>query len=80
MSSQSELGISPVLLQAISQKLSDKPSVQKQQQTVTKSSETSLLQHESISVPVAAEQVTILIPRDNSKLIVLRHLGYYLGN
>ena len=61
MSNQSEVGISPVLLQAITQTLSNKvPSQKEQHQNVTKSEEvnTALLQ-DPISVPVAAEQVSI---------------------
>ena len=62
MSNQSEVGISPVLLQAITQTLSNKvPSQKEQHQNVTKSQEvnnTALLQ-DPISVPVAAEQVSI---------------------
>lgn len=57
MSSQSEVGISPVLLQAITQTLSNKVPTQKQQQhAVTNPRDASLSQHES--VPVVGEQVS----------------------
>ncbi len=59
MTSKSEVGISPVLLQAISQTLSSK-SVQKQQQVhlTPDVGSATVVQEDAVSVPIATEQVS----------------------